>query len=36
MWGRLIFVMCSLSISTIGFFLKRNARTEMPKPLSGA
>jgi Na+/proline symporter len=34
MWGRLIFVMCSLSISAIGFLLKRNARTEMPKPLS--
>jgi len=35
MWGRLIFVMCSLIILTIGFLLKRNAQTETLKPLSG-
>lgn len=35
MWGRLIFVMCSLSILTIGFLLKRSTRTEVLKPMSG-
>jgi len=33
--GRLIFVMCSLIILTIGFLLRRNARTENLKPLPG-
>lgn len=36
MWGRLMFVMCSLSILTIGFLLKRSAQAEILKPISGA
>ena len=30
LWGRMIFVFCSLTISTIGCLLKRSARTEFP------
>ncbi len=30
LWGRMIFVFCSLTISTIGCLLKRSARTEVP------
>ncbi|MBU2675675.1 MAG: transporter [Gammaproteobacteria bacterium] len=35
MWGRLIFVMCALSILTIGFLLKRSTRNELLQPMSG-
>ncbi|MBT8067343.1 MAG: transporter, partial [Gammaproteobacteria bacterium] len=35
MWGRLLFVMCSLSILTIGFLLQRSTRTEARKSVSG-
>ncbi len=35
MWGRLIFVMCSLIILTIGFLLKRSTRAEILEPVSG-
>ena len=32
LWGRAIFVFCSLIISTIGFLLKRSAKTELLQP----
>jgi Na+/proline symporter len=36
MWGRLIFVMCSLIVLTIGFLLKRSTQNEVLGPASGA
>lgn len=32
LWGRMIFVLCSLIISTIGVLLKRSTRTEVLQP----
>ena len=29
LWGRMMFVLCALTITTIGFLLKRSTRTEM-------
>ncbi|MGB5581320.1 MAG: hypothetical protein WBM68_12190, partial [Woeseia sp.] len=32
LWGRMIFVVCSLVISSVGFLLKRSANAEMLQP----